>query len=438
MTKISIKKNNEILTTPTNAQTEVITQQTSQINNEQPIKDSPKRILSIDRFRGFTIFCMIVFPFIAKFENLGFLTRLSSHSLDKGIIILPGMTIADLIAPMFMFAIALTYRRSYKNRLERDGKKATILHFVLRYLALIGLGAILWAVDEIIDILAKGKAINTVLIIFIALSAIAILIGAFAFLCNIKALKKFKSVANKVFLFALAIIGICSLLIAVRDFAVLNGDITSKTYRVWGILSSLGIAGLFSLPFIMSNTYKRLLWGILFFTAFLIYHEAGNQAIVDEVVQGGFIGGMGWASIIILGSVVVDFYNQNKIAFWLCALTLVLLSVICVFVLPLNKTSVSPGYVIVSLTFSLFIFLIFECFNFLKLKRFDFFEIWGKNPILMFLIKFTFIGLLTTALPASVIKNAPIWAAILWVVAITALLTLIAWLLNRKKIIIKL
>ena len=51
-----------------------------------------------------------------------------------------GYTVIDLVAPLFVFAIGLTYGMSFRSRLERSGNWKTYNHFISRNLALIGLG----------------------------------------------------------------------------------------------------------------------------------------------------------------------------------------------------------------------------------------------------------------------------------------------------------
>jgi predicted acyltransferase len=57
----------------------------------------------------------------------------------------PGITIVDFIAPAFLFAIGLTYGRSYRRRIDRDGRQRTVGHFLRRWFALIGIGAVISA-----------------------------------------------------------------------------------------------------------------------------------------------------------------------------------------------------------------------------------------------------------------------------------------------------
>jgi predicted acyltransferase len=47
-----------------------------------------------------------------------------------------GYRFPDLVAPMFLFAMGIAYRISWKRRVSRSGLKRTILHFVRRYVLL--------------------------------------------------------------------------------------------------------------------------------------------------------------------------------------------------------------------------------------------------------------------------------------------------------------
>jgi predicted acyltransferase len=102
---------------------------------EGPVTDidtiKNKRILSIDAFRGFTILGMILINTISNSEKI---PSWSKHSTDFG------LTFIDLGAPLFIFAIALTYKMSYDRNLERKGIIETYLKFFRRYGAFLGFG----------------------------------------------------------------------------------------------------------------------------------------------------------------------------------------------------------------------------------------------------------------------------------------------------------
>jgi len=95
-----------------------------------------KRITSIDQFRGFAILTMVLANFMG---GVLVIPAWLKHAPDVG------LTVIDLIAPFFIFAIGLTYGLSFQHRLERDGAFSTYSHFLVRFLAIVGLGAIISA-----------------------------------------------------------------------------------------------------------------------------------------------------------------------------------------------------------------------------------------------------------------------------------------------------
>ena len=95
-----------------------------------------QRLLSIDQFRGFAILTMVLANFMGAVVVIPAWLK---HAPDVG------LTVIDLIAPFFIFAIGLTYGLSFHHRLERDGAFSAYSHFLTRFLAIIGLGAIISA-----------------------------------------------------------------------------------------------------------------------------------------------------------------------------------------------------------------------------------------------------------------------------------------------------
>ena len=89
------------------------------------------RIDAIDQFRGFAILLMVLANY---FNDINTLPAWLKHAPDIG------YTFNDLVAPLFIFAIGLTYGLSFRRRYERDGAWRTYNHFISRNLALIGLG----------------------------------------------------------------------------------------------------------------------------------------------------------------------------------------------------------------------------------------------------------------------------------------------------------
>jgi predicted acyltransferase len=105
------------------------------------------RILSIDLFRGIAILGMVLANYLA---GALVVPAWLKHAPDAG------LTVIDLVAPFFIFAIGLTYGLSARARIEKGGWGAASQHILFRYLALVGLGCVLSAGEILFDIYPGG------------------------------------------------------------------------------------------------------------------------------------------------------------------------------------------------------------------------------------------------------------------------------------------
>ena len=94
-----------------------------------------KRLLSLDFFKGLTILLMVFVNSIAQFTYTPAWTK---HAGDFG------LTYVDLIAPFFIFMMALNYKSSFRRRLETSDAKKVYMKFIQRYLIFLGLGLVLY------------------------------------------------------------------------------------------------------------------------------------------------------------------------------------------------------------------------------------------------------------------------------------------------------
>ena len=91
-----------------------------------------KRNLALDRFRGMAVILMVVGNSLMDAPDApGF----AQHTQDIG------LSFADTVAPLFLFAIAVSYRQQF-TKLYAAFKMKAFMHYAYRYLALIGLGTI--------------------------------------------------------------------------------------------------------------------------------------------------------------------------------------------------------------------------------------------------------------------------------------------------------
>jgi predicted acyltransferase len=102
-------------------------------NVENKTEDK-KRYLSIDVFKGLTILLMVFVNSVQLFDNVPAWTK---HAGDYG------LTYVDLIAPFFVFMMALNYKTSFLRRVDQGGRLKTYIRFIQRYLIFIGIGLLL-------------------------------------------------------------------------------------------------------------------------------------------------------------------------------------------------------------------------------------------------------------------------------------------------------
>jgi len=112
------------------------------------VSDARQRLESIDEFRGFSILLMVLANYLAGPHVVPAWLK---HAPDIG------FTVIDIIAPMFIAAIGLTFGASFRARLARDGRRRTIEHFLFRNLALIGIGALLTVLENVWGLTAAGS-----------------------------------------------------------------------------------------------------------------------------------------------------------------------------------------------------------------------------------------------------------------------------------------
>lgn len=94
------------------------------------------RDLGIDRFRGALVWLMVAGNLLGGIASVPDVIK---HTPDIG------LSVADLVAPAFVFAIGINLGPSFRRRLRAGGAAVAYGHFVLRDLSLLGIGAIISA-----------------------------------------------------------------------------------------------------------------------------------------------------------------------------------------------------------------------------------------------------------------------------------------------------
>jgi predicted acyltransferase len=278
-----------------------------------------------------------------------------------------GLTFIDLIAPFFIFAISLTYGQSFQRRLQREGSFKAYSQFFTRYLAIIGLGALVSA-------------------------------GETAFGLNSNGIE-------------------------------------------WGVLQAIGAAGLVALIVIrLPSTWR---WGIGL-SLLLIYQIVLDRFWLDIVIRsphGGFFGSLGWSSMLILGTALANLFHGDfraKKAFPWVAMAILVAGVALAFLLPISKHRVSASYVLTTLGISALLFVVFNWFNVHFKRRGHFLVAWGKNPLILYFLHYIFIGFVFVPGYPFLYINAPLWMVLLEIAGLVGGISIVAYWLDRRNIIIAL
>ncbi len=106
---------------------------------EQNIKKP--HIISLDMFRGFAIFGMILVNYLGHFDVIPDTFKHPRY----------GMTFANAIAPFFLFAVGMGLSMSLARRIEKTGAKKAYVHSIKRYLILIIIGIVIYGPDPVMD-----------------------------------------------------------------------------------------------------------------------------------------------------------------------------------------------------------------------------------------------------------------------------------------------
>jgi predicted acyltransferase len=111
--------------------------------------EKPDRLLSIDQLRGYAIFGMILVNAKGMF---GVDVEQLSHHRES-------FTYADTVAPLFMFVVGMSMRLSWLRRSEKDGASATRKAMVKRFSTLVLIAFVIymgWLWDALMDIGLAG------------------------------------------------------------------------------------------------------------------------------------------------------------------------------------------------------------------------------------------------------------------------------------------
>ena len=270
-------------------------------------------------------------------------------------------------APWFIFAVGLTYGLSFHRRLETDGSFKTYNQFFTRYVAIVGLGAIISAGETVAGQNPSGID--------------------------------------------------------------------------WGVLQSIGMAGLLTLPVI--NTHSTYRW-IIGAGLLVLYQVILNHSMLNFTIQsphGGLFGSINWAAMLILSTALADLFHDEKRGrkyFPWVSLGILILGAGLALLVPLSKHRVSSSYVLVTLGISALLFYLFHWMSTRARLNLRFLVVWGKNPLILYFFHYLLIGVFFIPGIPVLYSSAPPWLVIIEFLFIIGSISLFAYWLERHRLIIRL
>lgn len=154
--------------------------------------------------------------------------------------------------------------------------------------------------------------------------------------------------------------------------------------------------------------------------------------LLDRVVEGGLFGSIGWAAILLLGSIFFELHTEgNKKTYWWYVGVLYAFSLIgsIVFKIQTVKRGCSPTYVAFTSATAAVVFKFFTLFE--DCKKTNLLSAWGGNSILLYTIN-TALTLIVGALIEYGGFNPGKLVALIIILAVMVVFTLITVMLQKK------
>ncbi len=209
----------------------------------------------------------------------------------------------------------------------------------------------------------------------------------------------------------------------------------------WGVLQSIGMAGLITLAVIRLPSIYRWLIGaaILVVYQIILDHFVLNLTVLSP--NGGLFGSLNWGAMLILGTALADLFHDNgrmKKYFPWASLAVLVVGITLAFIVPVSKHRVSSSYVLITLGASAFLFFLFHWLTSRFSWKGNFLAAWGKNPLVLYFLHYLIIGIFFVPGIPFIFQAAPLWLVLLEIVILIGGVSAAAFWLDRKNIIISL
>ncbi len=268
-------------------------------NSVQNIINSPKRVLSVDIFRGITILVMVFVNDVASVKGLPWWTYHIGHGEQ-------GMTYVDVVFPAFLFIVGMAIPLAIKKRKSTGDTVWNLLtHTVVRSLSLVAIGVLIM----------NGREVDpSVTGISYAAWNVLMFIGVILF-WNLYP----KAEGNKKMLFTtLKWIGLALLILLLAIYRRdANGEVMWINYKNWAILGGIGWAYLsvVLIYFITKGNFKWLTVSLVLLVILNVAFKAGYLNFLRVAPRFLWpVGSGSLASITMAGVLLSKLFLEKSIA----------------------------------------------------------------------------------------------------------------------------
>ena len=250
--------------------------------------------------------------------------------------------------------------------------------------------------------------------------------------------RRFGEVCGAVFRYIAAALGLAALFFALCGLGEKIGQAfgtqilyeTSKYGFAWDTLQNIGLAGLLALPFVKTGKWGRLAVVAAAYAALTVVYQHNGFGISEWVLEGGIVGGIGWAGILLLGSVFRDIKEDRQtLLFWLLSAGFVLVSVVLITFLGFiaSKRGCTPVYCVFCAGIGGLLWGALGLLDGFKCK-FALFTWWGGSCFLTYVLSLAFGFAMEAVLGSGTSVPLALAIGVVWL----ALMTLMNWLLAKK------
>lgn len=209
------------------------------------------------------------------------------------------------------------------------------------------------------------------------------------------------------------------------------------TFAHWGMLEAIGLCGIVVFPLMFVGPLVRLIIGGICLLLWQIAVDGGYAATAQSFDLGGPFATLAWSSVVLIGSSLSHSRLQmsHRAFMFLLAGTVVAAGTMAWgigLVIPTDKHLVTASYIATGIAVSSGVLLALECLVSYGIV-FPVFETFGKNALLLYIVS----GLETLAIMQFVPMSLSFGSVLLLALGAYALCHIVAQVLDRKRIYIK-